>query len=231
MRIGGLQPVTLLDYPQKVAAIIFTTGCNMRCPFCYNPDLVLDDLIAQNREFDYSEMVSFLVRRKKYLDALVVTGGEPTLQPGLLKFLKKMKKIGYLIKLDTNGLNYSVLEILIKEGLIDYLAIDIKGSLAHYQDFCGLAVNTENIERSIALVKQSGLDYEFRSTLVKGLHRKNDILAMAQAIGWVKKYFLQNFDSPGKLVSSDFSGRPFGPKEREKILDLVLPIVGNCQWR
>ncbi len=230
MEIGGLQPVTLLDYPQKVAAIIFTQGCNMRCPFCYNPNLVLTESV-KIPTFNYREVLKFLKKRKKYLDAVVVTGGEPTVQPDLLKFLSRMKKIGYLIKLDTNGLNSRLLEKIISDRLADYLAMDIKGPFNDYGRFCGVDVLPENIIRSVALIKKSGLNYEFRSTLVKGLHSKKDILQMAADLGRVKKYFLQDFSPAERLVGQDFTGRKFSRKEKEEILKLVSDKVGDCQWR
>src|SRR3989344_8788888 len=138
MKIGGLQPVTLLDYPQKLAAIIFTVGCNMRCPFCYNPSLVLADSIKKIRPIAASDALDFLKRRKKYLDGVVIGGGEPTLQPDLIKFCRQLKKIGYAIKLDTNGSLPEVLEKLINSRLIDYIAMDLKSSLKNYSQVVGL---------------------------------------------------------------------------------------------
>jgi len=175
MIIGGLQPVTLLDYPQKVAAIIFTSGCNMRCPFCYNPSLVLPDMIVKNKLLVESEVLDFLIRRKKYLDGVVITGGEPTIHADLSSFCQKLKDIGYDIKLDTNGLRPEVIKELIDGRLVDYIAMDIKGPADMIEKFAGQPVDTEKIKVTIELVKNSNLPYEFRSTVVSGFHRSEDI--------------------------------------------------------
>ena len=164
MIIGGLQPVTLLDYPQKLAAIIFTSGCNMRCPFCYNPSLVIPEAIEKSGFIPEEDVVGFLKKRKKYLDGVVLTGGEPAMQPDVKNFCRKLKKLGYSIKFDTNGLLPDLLSDLISEKLIDYIAMDIKGPMVNYNKFSGVDAG-ENIEKSIKLIKDSGLPHEFRSTL------------------------------------------------------------------
>ncbi|MFA6228476.1 MAG: anaerobic ribonucleoside-triphosphate reductase activating protein [Patescibacteria group bacterium] len=228
MKIGGLQPVTLLDYPQKMAAIIFTYGCNMRCPFCYNPQLVRPGLTA-DKLYNEDRVIDFLTRRRKYLDGLVITGGEPTLQRGLTKFLAKMKKLGYAIKLDTNGLLPDVLKNLLDKGLVDYVAMDIKGSLKEYERYAG--VGPDGIAESIALVMSSGLPYEFRSTLVKGWHKRADILAMAEAIKGADLYYLQNFQDGKCLAGNDFSGKPFFKKELEAFRQLTGNFVKKCVIR
>ncbi|MFA5124964.1 MAG: anaerobic ribonucleoside-triphosphate reductase activating protein [Patescibacteria group bacterium] len=228
MRIGGLQPVTLLDYPQKMAAIVFTYGCNMRCPFCYNPQLVLPGLPA-DRLYDEDQVINFLKRRKKYLDGLVITGGEPTLQKGLIGFLAKMKKIGYSVKLDTNGLLPESLKDLLDRELVDYIAMDIKGPLEEYEKYAG--VTPEGVEKSIALVMSSGLPYEFRSTLVKGWHNRTDIAIMAETIKNADLYYLQNFQDSECLAGKDFSGKPFFKKELEGFRQLAEDWVKKCVIR
>ncbi|MEK7167376.1 MAG: anaerobic ribonucleoside-triphosphate reductase activating protein [Patescibacteria group bacterium] len=231
MKVGGLQPVTLLDYPKKVAAIVFTSGCGFRCPFCYNPHLVLPGLMKKNKNLKVNDSLDFLRKRKKYLDGVVITGGEPILQKGLSNFLRSLKKMGYLVKLDTNGFNPEILGELMKKKLVDYVAMDIKGPLDKYEKFCGIKLDRGKIKESIKLIKASGLDYEFRSTLVKGLHGKGDVKKMAQLIKGAKKYFLQNFNHPGKLVENKFKGRSFLPKEMEEFRQIIKPYAAECKTR
>ena len=229
MKIGGLQPVTLLDYPDKLAAIIFTAGCNMRCPFCYNSKLVLSELIDDNNLYNEGEVREFLKKRKKYLEGLVITGGEPLLQDDLPDFLRVMKDIGYAIKLDTNGLATAKLKNLLEEKLVDYIAMDIKGPLDQYDKFSGVAV--ENIGESIKLIMKSGLPYEFRSTLVKGMHKKEDIANMAKAIKGAKLYYLQNYFPSPALAGEKFKGKEFFLKEMEEMRQAAAVYVKKCLIR
>ena len=231
MKIGGLQPVTLLDYPGLVAATIFTSGCNMRCPFCYNPGLVLPQLIVKDGGLPEKELFDFLKQRKKYLDGVCITGGEPLLQPDIVNFCVKIKKLGYLIKLDTNGLQPKKLAKLIDKKLIDYIAMDIKGPVGNYQKYVGATVDTDKVKKSIAIIKDSGLAYEFRSTLAKGLHQKEDILAMAEMIRGAKKYFIQNFTAPEMCVDRNFKGTPFTQAEMIEFQVVAKKAVADCQLR
>jgi len=226
MLIGGLQPVTLLDYPHKIAAIIFTAGCNMRCPFCYNYQLVLPELIRADKLYDESQIINFLKNRKKYLEGLVISGGEPTLQPDLISFLKKIKKIGYQIKLDTNGLMPDVLASVIDDNLVDYLAMDIKGPADKYKFFSG--VEFGRIGESIKLIMNSGLPYEFRSTLIKKMHQPEDMEGMSELIVGAENYFLQNYLSQPVLAGDNFKGRSFTTKELEEFKTIAQKKVKNC---
>lgn len=229
MRIGGLQPVTLLDYPQKLAAIVFTAGCNMRCPFCYNYKLVLPELINDDNLYKEQEVADFLIRRKKYLDGLVITGGEPLMQADLPEFLKAMKAAGYEIKLDTNGLQADKLRRLIDDKLIDYIAMDLKGPLEDYEKFSGVA--SGQVAESIKLIMESGLPYEFRSTLVKGLHAKADLPAMAEAIKGAELYYLQTYSPAGPLAGEKFIGRQFSVKDMEEMRQIAETQVKQCLIR
>ncbi|MFA5029688.1 MAG: anaerobic ribonucleoside-triphosphate reductase activating protein [Patescibacteria group bacterium] len=231
MIIGGLQPVTLLDYPQKVAAIIFTSGCNMRCSFCHNPELVLPELAKADSRRSVKKTINFLSDRKKYLDGVVITGGEPLMQRGLFGFCRRLKKDGYEIKIDTNGLLPAVLKKLIDKKLVNYLAMDIKGPLDDYERFCGVKVDSTKLAASIKIIKTSGLPYEFRSTLVKGLHRVSDFKKMLKTIKGAEKYYLQNFIFRDKLVGSDFKGKSFSPKELNNFLRLAGQQVKSCYLR
>ncbi len=229
MVIGGFQPVTLLDYPQKVAAIIFTSGCNMRCPFCYNYKLVLPEHLDEEKSFEEKQILSFLKKRKKYLDGLVITGGEPTIQKDLPKFLSEVKGIGYSVKLDTNGLLPEVLKKLVSQKLVDYIAMDIKGPLGEYSKYCGIE-DASNIKESIALVMNSGLPYEFRTTLAKGLHSVEDAVKIGKDIKGAELYFLQGFrDEPTLDSEAKLAG--FTPAEMEKIRLQCEKLVKKCLIR
>lgn len=229
MIIGGFQPVTLLDYPQKVAAIVFTLGCNMRCPFCYNYKLVLPEYFSREKHFKEEQILSFLKERQKYLDGLVITGGEPTIQNDLSRFLSNVKSLGYSIKLDTNGLLPEILDDLISKKLIDYIAMDVKGPLNNYSKYCdndGVA----NIKKSIAIVMNSNLPYEFRTTFVKGLHSLEDIVSIGEAIKGAKLYFLQGFRDELVLDSSSkFSVFTF--EEMENVRLKCEKLVDKCLIR
>lgn len=231
MKIGGLQPVTLLDYPHKVAAIIFTSGCNMRCHFCYNPNLVVPELINDGNFLPEEDVLAFLAQRKKYLDGVCITGGEPALQSDIVSFCQKIKDLGYAIKLDTNGLLPNVVQELIDKKLIDYIAMDIKGPIDKYEKYCGVTANDKNILQTINLIKDSGLDYEFRSTLVKGLHDENDVEAMAKVIAGAKRYFLQNFNEQEVLVGNKSGLMNFSGSEMTDFCKLAEKYVKMCQVR
>jgi len=167
MKIGGLQKTSFLDYPHRMACVIFTVGCNFRCPFCHNKDLVEGIKVEEIKEV---EIFEFLEQRKNILEGVVITGGEPTMQSDLDKFIKKIKTIGYLVKLDTNGTNPEILKRLIDEKLVDFVAMDIKADWDNYNKATGVKSNLENIKKSVKIIKESGLEYQFRSTIVRGIH-------------------------------------------------------------
>jgi pyruvate formate lyase activating enzyme len=200
MLIGGLQKTTLLDYPDKLAATIFTVGCNFRCSFCHNPDIVKG--IA--KVIPTSDVLDFLRKRKKLLDAVCVTGGEPTMQTGLITFLKKLKSMGYLTKLDTNGTNYALLEKLILRGLVDYVAMDIKAPWKKYAKVTCRKNDLSSIKKSVTMLKKGIVDYEFRSTVLPELHSPEDIVSMARQVKGSNKYYIQQFRPASKLVNQDF---------------------------
>lgn len=187
MKISGLQKNSFVDYPGRMCAVVFTPGCNMDCFYCHNRSLIeggYENLIAA------SEVLSFLESRKEFLDGVVVSGGEPTLQKGLLAFINAVKRLGYSVKLDTNGTNPEVVESLIDKGLIDYIAMDIKAPFEKYNEICRTEVDIDNIKRSINLLINSGIDYEFRTTLAPGLYTK-DIMEIAEKISGARLYVLQ----------------------------------------
>jgi pyruvate formate lyase activating enzyme len=187
MRIGGLEKFSLVDFPGKVAAVVFTQGCNFRCCYCHNPQLVYPHLYNSVLSFDY--VMQFLQKRQKQLDGVVVSGGEPTLQQGLIPFIAKLKQLGYLIKLDTNGSKPSILYKLISGSLVDYIAMDIKTSLANYSKVCGCQINIADIKRSIRLIEYSGINYQFRITYDTKIIRSSDLESIKRMI-----------KNPGQLV-------------------------------
>jgi len=193
MKLGGLQKLTLIDYPGKIACTVFCLGCNFRCPWCYSSELVLPEKIKKQPNISEKDFFRFLKSKKGLLEAVVICGGEPCLQKDLPSFAKNIKKMGFLVKLDTNGFNPQMLEDLVAKKLVDYVAMDIKAPKEKYQDAVGTAVNLKNIEKSIKFLIAGCLDYEFRTTLVPEFLNKNDISEIAKWISGAKKYFLQNF--------------------------------------
>lgn len=205
MNIVGMQKVTLLDYPDKVAAIIFTEGCNFRCPFCQNSSLI--DKNVGNEYISSEEVLKYLEKRKGVIDGLVISGGEPTMQHNLKDFIKKVKDIGMLVKLDTNGFNSKILKELIDENLVDYVAMDIKNEMCKYSVTCGLnQINIDNIKESIQLLENSSIDYEFRTTIMKEYHDIESIKMILKLIGDKPKYFLQNFRLSENVLDKNIHG-------------------------
>lgn len=199
MQIKGFNKLTLLDYPGQLAAIIFTGGCNLACPFCHNSSLIPisnEELLSEN------EILNYLAKYHGKLDAVVISGGEPTIHKDLPIFLKKIKKMGYLIKLDTNGTNPSFLNQLIKDHLIDYIAMDLKNSPLKYPLTTNKKINLSKINESIQIIKNSGLNHEFRTTLVKEYHQLEDIITLAKlTVG--SPYFLQPFQNSATVLKKN----------------------------
>ena len=191
MQIYGLQKLTLLDFPQKTACTIFTGGCNFRCPFCHNGDLVLGNL---PEPISIDELFSFLKKRSGVLDGVCITGGEPLLNPDIGDFIKEIRNLGYLIKLDTNGSNPGYLKQLVEQGLVDYVAMDIKNSKDAYAKTVGIDnFDISPIAESVEFLKNSKTEYEFRTTIVREFHSEDEILKIGEWLKDSKKYFLQNF--------------------------------------
>jgi pyruvate formate lyase activating enzyme len=226
MKIGGLQRVSLIDYPGKIGAIIFTQGCNFRCSYCHNPELVDPD--RYGFIIPEENALSFLDKRQGKLEAVTVTGGEPTLQPDLAKFLKELKKRGYLTKLDTNGSKPDILEKVIRKRLVDYLAMDIKGPLDKYQQIASVKVDTSKIKRSIELIMASGIKYEFRTTVDRSQLGLQDLVSVAKLIKQARLYVLQSFIPRRTLVGSMHSEMSYTPEEFSTIrasLEIECPHI------
>jgi len=201
MKIGGLQKVSLTDYPGKISAIVFTQGCNFRCPYCHNPELVDPELYQEC--LPEEEFFSYLEMRKGKLEAIAITGGEPTIQNDLIPFLMRVKAMGLLIKIDTNGSKPEILEELIGRNLVDYLAMDIKAPLEKYAAVTRTPVNGKAIRQSIMLIMNSGIDYEFRTTIVKSQIKEADLLAIGRLIKNAAFYSLQRY-VPTKPLDKNF---------------------------
>ncbi len=222
MNIAGVQKVTLLDYPGKVACEIFTQGCNFECPFCQNSSLIP---ITNTGEFSEEEIFEYLNLRKNILDGVVITGGEPTVQKDLKAFIKKIKDLGLLVKLDTNGGNPKVLQELIDEKLVEYVAMDIKNIFNKYNITAGKRINLDNIKKSIEILKASKIDYEFRTTIIKEMHSLDDIVSICKLVGNAK-YYLQNFEDSENVIDHSLHG--FSREELlfiDKYLKDVFPNV------
>ena len=228
MIIHGLNKLTLLDYPEKIACTVFVGACPFRCPFCHNGSLVL----APNEEPEISEreFLDFLDRRKGKLQGVCVSGGEPTAQPGLDRFIRKVKEKGYLIKLDTNGYFPKVLEDLLNEGLLDYIAMDIKSSENQYDLASGISTDMSRIRRSLKIVRSSEIPYEFRTTVVKGIHTKNILLDEANWLKGCRHWYLQQYVESDLVIHKD-ACEAFSQKEMEDLLSAVKRIVPTAELR
>lgn len=201
MRIGGLQKFSLIDYPGKVACIIFTQGCNFRCGYCHNPELVIPEYFCPLIPED--DVFVFLYKRRQYLEGVVVSGGEPTIQGDLISFMDKIKQLGYLIKLDTNGSQPSVLKQLIQLKLINYIAMDVKATLDRYQEVVGAEFPTEKIKESIEIILSSGIRHEFRTTVVKSACSFDDLCAIRSMVQGDKNYHIQKARIDEKILDKN----------------------------
>ncbi|MDR1457484.1 MAG: anaerobic ribonucleoside-triphosphate reductase activating protein [Puniceicoccales bacterium] len=191
MKIGGIQKISLIDFPGKISCVLFTQGCNFCCPFCHNESLVLPEKFGPPME--ENEVFNFLNAKKGKIEAVVISGGEPTLQGDLEDFLKKIKELGFLTKLDTNGSRPEVLDSLYKAKLLDYVAMDIKHRFERYAEIANVSVSMDKIKRSVDLIKNSGVDYEFRTTVVSEFHTSYDIRSIIFQLSGAKRFVLQEF--------------------------------------
>ena len=228
MHIGGFQKFSLIDYPGKICAIIFTQGCNFRCPYCYNIDLVLPDHFKTS--VPEKEVFSFLKQRKGKLDAVEITGGEPTLQPDLIDVIRQIKEIGFLVKLDSNGSHPEILQRIAALNIVDYFAMDIKAPLKRYQEVTRARIDSSKIAKSVKIIMQSGSDYEFRTTVAKPLFERKDFLEIGKVIEGAKFYALQNFEKK-KILLSDMPLEEYSSKELQEFCEIVNPYVKKCVIR
>ncbi|KPJ55375.1 anaerobic ribonucleoside-triphosphate reductase activating protein [Parcubacteria bacterium DG_72] len=223
MTISGLQKLTLIDYPGKLAATVFLSGCNFYCPWCYSSELVLPEKIKHQPKIAEKDFFSFLEEKIDLIEGVVICGGEPTLHNDLPRFISKIKKLGYSVKLDTNGSNPKMVKSLIDKNLVDYVAMDIKGISHDFQ---------KEIERSVELLKNSGVDFEFRTTVVPTVLKKEDIVQIAKWIGGENvKYYLQQF-RPEKTIDPNFEKiKPYSEKYLLAIKKAISPFFKTCEIR
>lgn len=224
--IGGLQKVTLLDFPGKVACTVFLTGCNLRCPYCHNPELVFPQ--NNGKTVSENELFEFLVSRKGKLDGVCITGGEPTIHPELPAFIRRIRDKGFRIKLDSNGTVPEMLEHLLREKLLDYAAMDIKNAPSRYAETCGADV-IEQVKKSAALLKNSNIDYEFRTTVCHPFHSPECMEEIGRWLRSAKRYYIQPFVDSGNLLGSGISAMT--KSELEALLKAVKPYIPAAELR
>ncbi|RKY30548.1 MAG: anaerobic ribonucleoside-triphosphate reductase activating protein [Candidatus Omnitrophota bacterium] len=229
MKIGGLTKTSLIEYPGMISAVVFTQGCNFRCPYCHNPELVEPSL--SNPKIPEDEVIDFLKRRKKYLEAVVITGGEPCLQEDLIDFIVKLKEIGYMVKLETNGSFPEVLSKIIERKLVDFISMDIKGPLDKYDIIAGVKVDISKIKESISLIMDSGIDFEFQTTVVKSMLEEKDFEKIGNLIKGAKSYVLQRF-VPSKTLNPEFmKEETYSDEKLNEIKKIMEKYVLNCRIR
>jgi len=228
MKIGGIQKTSLLDYPDLISAIVWTVGCNFRCPFCYNRDIVLGKVENISEE----EVISFLEKRKGMIEGLVISGGEPLMQEDIVEFCEKVKKIGFLIKIDTNGMFPEKLQELIDKKLVDYIAMDVKAPKEKYDQLTGGKTDLSSIEKSIEIIKKDAPDYEFRTTFVPDILKKEDVVKIAKWLEGAKRFYIQQFRGNTPLISSKLENVVPYPKEYlYETLNEIKPFFKSCNLR
>ena len=228
MKFGGLQKLTLLDYPEHVACIIFTMGCNFRCPFCHNNSLVTGNFATLD-SISEEEVLEFLQKRKSMLEGVVITGGEPLLHTDIAEFMRKVKALGYKVKLDTNGAFPDRLKALVEAQLVDYVAMDIKNSRELYGRTAGCAVDLDNVCESVEYLKSGAVDYEFRTTVTGTFHTESSIETTAKWLSGAKRWYLQQFVDSGDLIDSAVTGCDLATLK--KFQKIAQKYVENTQLR
>ena len=226
MDISGIQKMTLLDYPGKCACTVFLAGCNLRCPFCHNASLVLG---CPEPAMTGEAFFAFLKKRKGLLDGVCITGGEPTLRKDLEDFIRDIRALGYLVKLDTNGSSPGMLRRLLEENLLDYVAMDIKNCPDRYGDTCGGVRILKQVEESLSLLRNSNVEYELRTTLCRPFHDEQALEAIGRWLSGEKNYYLQAFVDSGDLVGTGIRG--FTKEEMEELRNAVLPYIPTTRIR
>ncbi len=226
MNIQGYQKLSLLDYPGRVACTVFTGGCNLRCPFCHNAGLVRTPMEHDGVQ---AEVLEYLGKRRGLLDGVCVTGGEPLLQPDLTEFVRQLKAMGYLVKLDTNGSLPRKLKEVLEGGMIDYVAMDIKGSPEHYARAIGADLDIAPFMESVELIKSSSVAHEFRTTAVKGIHTTDDFASIGKWLGATEAYYIQGFVDSGNLLGSGCEA--FSEAEMQTLLQTVRPFIPGAALR
>ena len=229
MKLGGLQETSLLDYPGKICAIVWTVGCNFRCPFCYNQNMVY----GETDLLPVDHILSFLDERVGKLDALSITGGEPLLHEDIWAFMKEVKDRGFLVKVDTNGTFPGRLSQLLDEKLVDYVSMDVKAPFDKYDQLAGVEVDVEKIKQSIKLIMDKAPDYEFKTTMIPGLLEKGDVVRIASLIKGAKRYYLQQFKMDVPVINQELlsSMKPFKKDDFIEMKKQVSSLVESCLLR
>jgi pyruvate formate lyase activating enzyme len=231
MILGGLQKLTLIDYPGHIAATVFTVGCNFRCPFCHNPELVFGSVYPTSGTLE-KEFFELLKNRKDKLEGVCITGGEPTIQPDIVDFIRKIKNLGYKVKLDSNGTRPDILRQLFSEKLLDFVAMDIKNFPEKYTETANSKIDIERIKLSVDLIRNGGIDYEFRTTAVPGLHKEEDFTGIGKWLEGSKKYVLQAFEDKGKILDPSLKKKTKGKNlDLEKIAKNIEKYFGKVEIR
>ena len=228
MRLGGLQKMTLLDFPGRVACTVFTVGCNFRCPFCHNSSLVVPENLP---ELSQAEFFAFLQKRRGLLDGVAITGGEPLLHADLPAFLEEIRALGFAVKLDTNGAFPDRLRAVLEAGLADYVAMDVKNRREKYEQTAGVSGILPQVEESAALLMGGSTPFEFRTTLVDELHEPADFAAIGQWIAGTERYFIQGFVDSGDILAGGDRFHAAKPEKAKACLEAVRPYVPNAQLR
>ena len=230
MVLGGLQKLTLIDYPGKVAATVFTVGCSFRCPFCHNPELVLAGNSAERGSISEKEVFDFLKTRKGKLDGVCITGGEPTIQPDIIRFIQRIKRMGFLVKLDSNGTRPDVLKEAYRKKLVDFVAMDIKTSLENYSKACGVEFDVDRIKLSVELIRNSKIPYEFRTTVVPGIHTYGDFERIGKWLDGSECYALQRYRDDGKILDERLREKAKNARiDIDKIMKIVKKHFGKVE--
>lgn len=228
--IGGLKKTSLLDYPDKISAIVFTQGCNFRCGYCHNPGLLSKN--SENVRIETSSFFEFLDKRKGKLDAVVITGGEPTLQKDLRTFITKIKDKGFLVKLDTNGCSPDIIAGLINDSLIDYIAMDIKAPFEKYSEVVNVGIDISKIKESIKIIMNSQIEYEFRTTVIASQLSSFDFEQIAKSINGAKRYYLQRFIANTPISDESLRNhKTYSDKEFMQIIDIIKPYIQYIELR
>ncbi len=226
MKIGGIQKTSLIDYPDRVCAVFFASGCNFRCPYCYNPEIVFNKTKLIQEKY----IKSFLKKRKNYLDAILLSGGEITIQPDFVDFVKKIKSYGYLIGIETNGSNPDAIKELIDNKLIDFIAMDIKSDLETYEKAAGVKPDKEKIKKSVELIKNSNINYEFRTTIVPELFDEETAIKIGKWLKKSKRYVLQQFRNEKEMIDKSFKGKkPYSVDKLKKFKKILEPYIEDVK--
>lgn len=230
MKLNGLQKTSLIDFPEKICCVVFLKKCNFRCPFCFNPDLVKET--KGLGEISEKEFFKFLQTRKGLLDGVCITGGEPTLNPELIDFIKKIKKEGFLVKLDSNGSHPELLKKLLNAKLLDFIAMDVKGEIEKYDEITNCKVNKKAIKESIELIKNSGIDYEFRTTIVPKFLKEKDLMQIAEELKGAKKFVLQQFRNNCEMLDNSMQKvSPYSAEKLKVFCEKIKPFFKVCEIR